>query len=297
MSRLLRYQVQPHALAFVTDRCFQGRLLLRPSPAVNATIIGVLAHALERFDVELYGHCFMSNHYHLLLSAGSASQLAGFMQYFKGNLARKLRRAQKWRGKFWDHRYHAGPVLDDAAALERLKYIFRNSIKENLVARVSHYPGVHCHHELVDGRTLRGIWENWTIRCLTGKTKVERHTLRCRRLPSLESLSDSRYRKVMTQLSDEVHGELDPNRRVLGEVKIRGAHPHSMPGELQRRPQPLCHATCTDLRRAFRAAYRAFVDAYRAAFALFEEGNLVRVFPPGGLPPVGWWLGLREAPN
>ena len=75
MPRYLRYQPEPHTLVFVTDRCFQGRFLLRPSPSVNATIVGVLARALERFEVSLYGHCFMSNHYHLLLSAGSAAHL------------------------------------------------------------------------------------------------------------------------------------------------------------------------------------------------------------------------------
>ena len=54
MSRCLRFQHQPSATYFA-----------------NAIIAGVLAHALERFKVELYGHCFMSNHYHLLLSAGN----------------------------------------------------------------------------------------------------------------------------------------------------------------------------------------------------------------------------------
>ena len=96
MSRRLRFQHQPSTIYFVTDRCLQGRFLLRPSPTANAIIAGVLAHALERFKVTLYGHCFMSNHYHLLLSAFSASELAAFMQYFKGNLARKLGRYHDW---------------------------------------------------------------------------------------------------------------------------------------------------------------------------------------------------------
>ena len=93
----------------------------------------------------------------------------------------------------------------------------------------------------------------------------------------------------MTQLSNEVHEEFDPKRKVLGQAKILGAHPHSTVGELQRRPQPLCHSTCPMLKRAFRAAYRAFVEAYKEAFAVFTKGALVGAFPPGGLPPVGWW--------
>ncbi len=43
------------------------------------------------------------------------------------------------------------------------------------------------------------------------------------------------------------------------------------------------------LKKAFRAAYRAFLEAYKEAFAVFKERALVGAFPPGGLPPVGWW--------
>ena len=178
--------------------------------------------------------------------------------------------------------------------MERMKYIFRNSIKENLVTRVRYYPGLHCHHELVENRTLRGVWENWTAKRRTGRTVVERHTLRCARLPFLADLTDFEYRKVMTQLSHEVHGEFDPKRRVLGQAKILGAHPHSMAGELKRRPQPLCHSTCPMLKRAFRAAYRAFVEAYKEAFAVLKSGVLAHAFPVGGLPPVGWRASLKS---
>ncbi len=289
MSRPLRFHPRSTTIYFVTDRCFQGRFLLRPSPKANAIIIGVLAHALARFRIQLYAHCFLSNHFHLLLSAPSAAELAAFMQYFKGNLARKLGRLHGWRETFWRGRYHARPVLDEAAALERMKYIFSNSIKENLVARVRYYPGVHCHHELVDGRTLRGVWENLTAKRRTGRTTLEHHTLRCAKLPALAHLDDYAYRKAMTRSSNEVHEALDPQRKVLGQAKILAVHPHSAATELHRRPQPICHTTCAELKRAFKTAYRCFVDAYRQAFEAFREGALATAFPPGGLPPVGWW--------
>ena len=121
MSRHLRFHPRSTTIYFVTDRCFQGRFLLRPSPTANAIIARFLARALERFKVELYGHCFMSNHDHLLLAAESASDLAAIMQYFKGNLARKLGRYHKWTGTFWDGRYCAHPVLAEGAAMERMK--------------------------------------------------------------------------------------------------------------------------------------------------------------------------------
>ena len=62
------------------------------------------------------------------------------------------------------------------------------------------------------------------------------------------------------------------------------------------RPIYACHSTCPMLKQAFRAAYKAFVAAYREAYAHFKEGVLAIVFPPGGLPPVAWY-GTPPAPT
>ena len=51
MSRPLRYQPEEWSTFFVTARCIHSRFLLRPSPRVNKLIIGVLARAVERFDI------------------------------------------------------------------------------------------------------------------------------------------------------------------------------------------------------------------------------------------------------
>ena len=85
---------------------------------------------------------------------------------------------------------------------------------------------------------------NRTATRRTGQTVIELHTLRCAKLPFLAHLSDSEYRKLMGNLSKEVHAQLDPNRRVLGQAKILNADPHSRGKELKRRPQPICHPAC-----------------------------------------------------
>jgi REP element-mobilizing transposase RayT len=97
-------------------------------------IVGVLARAVERFDVNVFGLCFMSNHYHLLLSSKDAASLASFMQYIDSNIAREVGRHHRWREKFWSRRYTASIVLDEAAQEDRMRYILANSVKEGLVA-------------------------------------------------------------------------------------------------------------------------------------------------------------------
>ena len=61
MSRPIRYQPEQWSVSFVTGRCIHSRYLLRPSPRTNAIVIGVLARALHRYEVKLFGVCFMSN--------------------------------------------------------------------------------------------------------------------------------------------------------------------------------------------------------------------------------------------
>ena len=115
MSRPIRYQPEEWSVSFVTGRCIHSRYLLRPSPRTNAIVIGALARALKRYEVKLFGVCFMSNHYHLLLSSKNAAALASFMQYIGSNIARKIGRMHRWREKCLDATGFDGQAYDDPA--------------------------------------------------------------------------------------------------------------------------------------------------------------------------------------
>ena len=45
-------------------------------------------------------------------------------------------------------------TAEDAAQIERLKYVLANSVKENLVNHLREWPGVHSVRALLDGKTL-----------------------------------------------------------------------------------------------------------------------------------------------
>ena len=72
MSRPIRYQPGDWSTVFVTGRCIHSRFLLTPSPRVNSLINGILERGCTRYAVRLHAMCFMSNHYHLLLSSQDA---------------------------------------------------------------------------------------------------------------------------------------------------------------------------------------------------------------------------------
>ena len=114
---------------FVTVRCFQRRMLMRPSDETMEVLGGVLARAARLNGVELFVFSFASNHLHLLVRAPRGN-LPRFMQHLLTNVSKKLGALMKWRGRFWERRYSAEPVLDEAALLERVRYILAHGVKE-----------------------------------------------------------------------------------------------------------------------------------------------------------------------
>jgi hypothetical protein len=76
--------------------------------------------------------------------------------------------------------------------------------------------------------------------------------------------------------------------RVLGVQRILGQDPHEAPDNPDnpdKSPAPLVHAVASHVRDAFRAAYRAFVDAFTAAARRLREGDRNADFPENAFPP------------
>ena len=292
MPHPLRFQPEPWSMFFVTARCIQSRFLLRPSVKTNALILGVMAKAVKRFDVKLFGLCFMSNHFHLLLSSKDAASLAQFMQFLNSNIAREIGRIHNWREKFWARRYRATLVLDEAAALERMKYILSNSVKEGLVKHPRYYPGVHCYRHLVEGTPLHGVWVNRTSMHL--RTKItetdasQSLTLSLSRLPGYEDISETAYRNLIKSITNDMLTEIEKPTEVLGQKRILNQDPLHSPTQSSKTPAPLCHTTCPKLRTQFKQAFKLFVSAYKEAYQLLKLGHFKEGFPKGSIPPTAW---------
>lgn len=74
-----------------------------------------------------------------------------------GHLAREIARLTGWEDKVWSRRYQAILVTDEEAAqVDRLRYLLENSCKEGLVDSPIHCPGVHCAKALITGEQIEG---------------------------------------------------------------------------------------------------------------------------------------------
>jgi len=278
-------------------RTLHGRLLLRPSPRANDLIVGVVGRAQHKYGMRIHILVFLSNHAHLLLSPESPQQLAAFMDYVAGNVAREIGRLHHWREKFWSRRYRAILVShEEEAQVARLSYLLGNGVKEGLVERPHHWPGVHCARALCGASELHGTWIDRTAQYEArrrGETKSpadfgtsERVVLS--QLPCWAELPPAVYRDrvvaLVRQISDEGRRRR-AGRPVLGRKAILGQRPHDEPFHHDRSPAPLVHAATKAIRLMLRTAYWQFVAAYREAALRLRRGDRVVRFPQGAFPP------------
>jgi hypothetical protein len=299
MSRKLRFVPEGGALVEVTSRTVQGRLLLRPSQQLNDILLGVLGRAQARYPLEIVSFTFLSSHFHMLLWVRDAQQLALFMGYFNGNLAREVGRLTGWSDRLWSRRYQAIVVSDEEAAqVDRLTYHLAQGVKENLVARVEEWPGVHCAHALLTGEPVEGTWYDRTLAYslrLQRKTpepgQVDiRQTVVLSPLPCWKHLTPEVYRARVAALIHQIEATAAAERakkgvEPLGIEKILAQDPETRPEILDCSPAPFVHAATRKIRKELQEAYGWFVAAYREAADKLRKGDRNAAFPPGSFPP------------
>ncbi len=281
----------------VTVRTIHGRLLLRPGRALNDLVLGVVGRAQRKYGMRVHDLAVLSNHAHALLSPDSPQQLAAFMDYLAGNLAREIGKLHDWREKFWARRYRSIVVSDEEEAqVSRLAYLLGNGVKEGLVARPQDWPGVHCAAALRSGVDLEGTWFDRTAEYEArrrGENRcpadfAQRELVVFTQLPCWAALDAAAYRERIGAL---LNGIIESGRReragrpVLGKNAVLRQDPHERPLHSDRSPAPAVHAATKEIRIMLRVAYWQFVAAFREAAHRLRRGDRLVCFPPGAFPP------------
>ena len=150
----------------VTIRTLFGQFWLRPDPACRAIIDGVFGKALDLYKaVRLHAYDAQSNHLHYLCSAvEEPEQLALFIDYVHGNIARQLNDLRGREGVFWGRRGSVIAVLDGAAQIDRLRYILAQGPKSNLVASPTDWPGACSTPALLGDMTIPAVYRSLDAR-------------------------------------------------------------------------------------------------------------------------------------
>jgi hypothetical protein len=287
-------------LVELTSRTVQRRYLLHPSPKLVRRTVGILARAQRLTGARVHDDSFLSNHFHLLASVENVRMQAQFAGYVKRWLTDEIQRLTGWEGKVWDRPFKAALISDEETAqVARLRYLYSQGVKENLVASPEDWPGVTTIAERLAGyREIEGEWVDYTAMTEARKrgedpreedyTHIE--TLHLSPLPAWESLSFEQYRDQVRSLVNDIRREAKARHaangtRPVGLERLRHTDPFSSPGPAQHSPAPLFHAATREGYRQLRFAYQWFTEIYREAARRYREGEIGVVFPDGCFPP------------
>lgn len=284
----------------VTYRTVQGRFLLRPSQQLNEIIMGVFAYAQSFYPVELIGIVVLSNHLHMLLWVEDQYQLTKFMERFGHLVTLEVNRLYGWTNSIFAGRYHHICITEEEAAqVRRLEYLLSQAVKENLVAKVEHWPGIHSGKQLLERRTLMA-----GVRYDRSKLSRARHRgktlereeyateylVELHRLPCWKHLSEAEYYRRIEAMIRKIEVDAAAARKldgigVLGTAEVLSQDPHACAPDPEKRPAPLVHAATKSARDAFKEAFGLFLAAYREASRKLLSGDRSAIFPQGCFPP------------
>lgn len=272
-------QVLRGATYFVTRRCSQRQLLLRPDPVVNQTFEYALAVAAALHGVRLHAYCVMSNHYHLILTDPRA-ELPAFMQRLDGVLARALNAHRSRREHFWGpDSYHALMLWTPADLIHWASYALANPVAAGLVRRARRWPGCWSRPIDVGGRKAVARPARFFDQTRTEGRVVE---LRLEVPPGFDSAAGFRA-ELLSALKARERDAVESGKRFLGPRRVVEQSPFSFPAASEPFRAAIPKVACRDpaLRRELLCRLEAFQGAYREALDEWRRKIRSVHFPEG----------------
>ena len=150
-------QVLPGQFYLVTRRCTQRQFLLRPDPETNNAFVYCLIVAARRAEVDVLLTCAMSNHHHTVIF-DRQGRYPEFVEHFHKLIARSQNVLRGRRENFWSsEQVSVVRLVSREDVVRKLVYTATNPVKDHLVERVHHWPGVNALSALLTGRKLRAV--------------------------------------------------------------------------------------------------------------------------------------------
>jgi hypothetical protein len=233
---------------------------------------------------EVFAVLVMSNHIHLVARA-RGKNLARFVGYFKARVAESINRLLGRTGSVWGRRYDAQVILDDEAALGRVRYTLQNPQKAKLVRHLDEWPGFVALAGRANCPDMAATWFDWTAwhraRCPKDMSAFRRASpLRLSKLPALEGLSDTDYVRDILGCLDT----LDEHERVLGLDKVLDTDVEGAPRRAKRARRPYAFGN-DDAVHAYRELCQAVAVVYAACSERHRRGEHIVDWPAGTYPP------------
>jgi len=286
-------QIVPGATYLITRRVVRRHLLFRPDAAITQLLIYALAVSSRRYGIGVHALCAMSNHLHLVVT-DVHGVLPRFLQFFHRIVALGTKALRHWEGPVWDHEAtSAVRLLTPAAVVETIAYVLANPVTAGLVRHARQWPGATVDVAEIGRGALHATRPAVYFDPENPRWPSEA-TLPLVLPPAIEqSGAEGFHRALSAELErQESHARADlerQGRHFLGAERARRVSPHDRATS----PEPVCARNPAfavgreqgSARRTAVLGVRAFRAAYRAALERWRAGVRSALFPVGT-----WWM-------
>ena len=104
-------------------------------PADYDAFVTAMSDAQARLAVDVLGYCLMPNHFHLVIRTHADGDLGRWVQWLLMAHARRYHLHYRTSGHVWQGRFKAFPVEEEEHLVTVLRYVERNPLRAELVAR------------------------------------------------------------------------------------------------------------------------------------------------------------------
>jgi putative transposase len=115
------------------------------APTDYDAFLDAVAEATLRVPMRTLAYCLMPNHFHLVVWPVGDGDLSRWMHWLTTAHVRRYLAHYRHSGHVWQGRFKAFPAQDDGHLLTVLRYVERNPLRANLVARAEDWPWSSLH--------------------------------------------------------------------------------------------------------------------------------------------------------
>ncbi|MBN1365932.1 MAG: transposase [Syntrophaceae bacterium] len=108
------------------------------SDADYLAYIDFLCKACQRYDVQIWSYCLMTNHAHFIAIPKNADSLARCFADAHVRYTRMINKRENWTGHLWQARFGSS-VLDEKYLIAAVRYVERNPVRASLVNKPWEY--------------------------------------------------------------------------------------------------------------------------------------------------------------
>ncbi|MBC8131828.1 MAG: hypothetical protein H7X95_02510, partial [Deltaproteobacteria bacterium] len=276
----------PGRTYMITRRCSERRFFLRPDRRTNNAFIYCLAVAAQAYEVKVVFTVAMSNHHHTGV-VDVHGNLPEFLAYFHKLFAKHQNALRgRWEAFWAPEQTSMVQLVEGEDILDKMVYALTNPVKDHLVAKVHHWPGVNSLSAVLKDEPLRATRPRTFFRA--DGDMPESVELRFHRPDTLKKACPSGVASVLEERVADAEKQADQHRvetgkGIVGRAGVLNQDWRESPQTREPRRQLDPRVACRNTWRRVEALMRnrRWVASYRVAREQFVAGVRTALFPIG----------------